>query len=175
MIVAVILRWLQTVCLGLWMGGLIAIGAMAAPAAFHVARVNGALAGNKTAQDALAGGIVGEALRHFNTLTDFCAIGAIAAGLLLLLRAHGDSRLPRLCAFGAIAATAVAFLITLYCQASLFPAMDLARGQSNMALFDTLHHRYEGLAHVQFPILLAGLLLIAIRDTPRRERVESPQ
>jgi hypothetical protein len=150
---------------------LVAIGALAAPAAFHVIRGSSALAGNTYLQNILAGGIVGEALDKFNILTDVCAVIIIVAGLLLLRHAH-DAPRARFCATASAAVTTVTLAITLYCQFSLFPTMIRLRTAGNMAAFDPLHHRYEALTNVQLPLLLVVALLSAIRDTPPRGHAE---
>ena len=61
------LRFAAVLALALWIGGLVAIGALAAPAAFDVLGVQGA--GGR----ALAGSVVGETLRRFNNVAYGCA------------------------------------------------------------------------------------------------------
>ncbi|MGI4787303.1 MAG: DUF4149 domain-containing protein, partial [Janthinobacterium lividum] len=77
------------IALALWLGGLVAIGALVAPTAFHVARAAPVLAGNLAAQNQLAGAVVGGSLRLFNFLCLGCAAVLLAANALLL---HHTSR-----------------------------------------------------------------------------------
>jgi len=58
----ILLRAGHTVALGLWLGGLVAIGALVAPTAFHLTRSLPALAGSASLQNAIAGGVVGGSL-----------------------------------------------------------------------------------------------------------------
>ena len=165
-------RWLNMVCLGLWLGGIIAIGALTAPTAFHIVRMNAALAGNTALQTSLAAGIVGEVLRKFNILSDVCAVVLLIANYLLLTGARGVPQGRRYTLAG-LALIVLTFGITLYLQFSLFPEMDLAQSQANKAVFDVLHHRYEFLAKLQFPLLLIVAFFAAVRDTPPRSNTQA--
>ncbi len=164
--VPVLARWLHTIALALWMGGLIAIGALVAPVAFHLVQINPVLGGNPSAQAALAGGIVGDSLRRFNVVCYACGGLLLLANGLLLARA-GLSRRHRVWTALALLVTLALAASALYLGLGLFPAMDSAQAQSNRTLFDTLHARYERVStHLQFPLLLALALLSALRDTP---------
>lgn len=161
----ILARWLHTIALGLWLGGLLAIGALVAPTAFGIVRLNPAFAGNPTLQAQIAGGIVGGSLRHFNVLCYACGALILVANALLW------PSLPR----AGRTWTALAMLVTLVLLATalyqgfgIFPAMDAAQAQGNKSLFDALHVRYEHLStQLQFPLLLALALLTALRDTVR--------
>jgi hypothetical protein len=72
------LRYAAVLALVVWIGGLIALGALAAPAAFEVLGARGAEG------RALAGSVVGETLRRFNLVTYVCA-----AVVLLSLMVRG--------------------------------------------------------------------------------------
>ena len=61
------LRFAAVLALVVWIGGLVTLGALAAPAAFEVLGARGA--GGRT----LAGSVVGETLRRFNVVTYGCA------------------------------------------------------------------------------------------------------
>lgn len=154
--------WLHTVALSLWLGGLIAIGALVAPTAFHIVHLNPAFAGNPTLQAQIAGGIVGDSLRHFNVLCYACGLLLIAANVLLW---PGLSRSHRLWAALSLGVSLVLLATALYQGFSLFPTLDTAQAQGNKAIFDFLHARYERLSiDLQFPLLLALALLAALRD-----------
>jgi uncharacterized membrane protein len=72
------LRYAAVLALVVWIGGLVTLGALAAPAAFEVLGARGAEG------RALAGSVVGETLRRFNLVTYVCA-----AVVLLTLTVRG--------------------------------------------------------------------------------------
>lgn len=167
--VPVLARWLHSVCLALWLGGLIAIGALVAPTAFHIVRMNPGLAGNSTLQTALAGGIVGGSLRLFNNLCYACGLLLLVTDFLLV------SFVPRRWTLACAALTAVLLATALYQGFSLTPSMDMAQQQGNLALFDRLHHRYEQISIAgQFPLLLLLAFCAALRDTRPVSRTAKP-
>lgn len=173
--VPILARWLHAIALSLWLGGLIAIGALVAPVAFHTVHINPALTGNATAQAALAGGIVGDSLRRFNVVCYACGGLLLLANGLLLARAGLSPRHRVWTAFALLVALALS-ASALYLGLGLFPALDSAQGQGNRTLFDSLHARYERIStHLQFPLLLALALLSALRDTPPLTLVPKPQ
>lgn len=156
-------KFLNIIGLSLWLGGLIAIGALVAPTAFSIVRVNPVFAGNATLQAQIAGGIVGGSLRHFNVLCYACGVLLILANILLWPNLN---RPGRIAAILSVAATVILLGTALYQGFSLFPTMDTAQAQGNMPLFDSLHHRYEALAiQLQFPLLLVLAALTAWRDS----------
>lgn len=156
----ILARWLHSVCLALWLGGLIAIGALVAPTAFHVVRINPALAGNTALQTTLAGGIVGGSLRLFVVLCYACGALLLVSDFLLV------PSVSRRWTLACVALTAVLLATALYQGLSLTPAMDMAQQQGNLLVFDRLHHRYEQISvAVQFPLLLLLALCAALRDT----------
>jgi hypothetical protein len=76
-------RWLYSVSLALWLGGLLAIGAFVAPTAFWVVRNNSFFIGKPALQAQIAGGIVGGSLRPFGVLCDVCAVLLLVSAALL--------------------------------------------------------------------------------------------
>ncbi len=158
-------RWLHTVALSLWLGGLVAIGAFVAPTAFRVVRANPAFAGHPDLQALIAGGIVGGSLRVFNIVCYVCASLLLLANGLLW---HSLSRAGRTWTLLAMLLTLLLLGTALYQGFSLFPALDTAQAQGNTPLFDALHARYEHLSiNVQFPLLLLLALIAASRDSVR--------
>lgn len=171
----ILARWLHTIALALWLGGLIAIGALVAPVAFQTVRANPALAGDAGAQAALAGGIVGDSLRRFNVVCYVCG-GLLLLANGLLLGRSGLGRRARLWTGFALLVSLGLLASALYQGFGLFPALDLAQRQGNRTLFDTLHVRYERIStHLQFPLLLALALLAALRDTAPTAAAPKPQ
>ncbi len=157
----VALRALHLLALALWLGGLVAIGALVAPTAFHVTRTAPALAGNLPQQNALAGAVVGGSLRLFCFLDLACAAVLLAANLLLLPRSSRRWT-------GACLGTTLVLLASTLCLAfGLTPAMDHAQAQGQMAAFDQMHHEYEQLSTLfQMPLLLLLVVFTALRDSP---------
>ena len=164
-------RWVHGVALSLWLGGVIGVGAFAAPAAFHVTRGHAALAGNFALQNDIAGAIVGEAFRHFNIL-------CIVSGVLMLLangalaRLSPDRRGRRLTLFSSVAIVILTGL-AVYLQYGLFPVIDTAKAQQQWPLFDRLHHLYVALTNAQMPLLLLAAWAAALRDTARTSPASS--
>jgi uncharacterized membrane protein len=154
----VLARFAHSLGLALWLGGLVAIGAVVAPTAFHVARTYPLLSGNHVAQAAVAGGIVGGSLRIFNWLCVFSLALMLAADLVAL---KARSRVGA----AGLAVTLILALSLGYQMLLLFPAMDAAQRANDMALFDSLHARYYAASvYLQLPLLLASALLAAVRQ-----------
>lgn len=161
----ILLRAAHAVSLGLWLGGLVAIGALVAPTAFHLTRSLPALAGDVPLQNAVAGGVVGGSLKLFNFLCDGCGVLLLACGLLLLPRS------PRRPALGCLVVSALLLLSSLGLGLGLTPALDAAQARGDLVSFDRLHHAYEQISSlVQMPLLLLLALLSAWRDTPPAAR-----
>lgn len=154
-----LLRTLHLLALALWLGGLVAIGALVAPTAFHAARSAPILAGHLPQQNALAGAVVGGSLRLFNFVSLACA-GVMLVAVLLLPA-------PRRWTGACLGTTLVLLASTLYLAFGLTPAMDLAQAQGRMADFDRMHHWYEQISTLfQMPLLLLLVVFTALRDSP---------
>lgn len=160
--VNVIARALHTIALGLWLGGLIAIGALVAPTAFHLTHFLPALAGDTALQNAVAGGVVGGSLKLFVVLCDVCGVLLLLTGAVLLRTT------PRRPALACLIVSGLLLLSSLYLGLSLTPALDAAQVRGDSATFDGLHHQYEQISSLgQMPLLLLLALLAAWRDTIR--------
>ena len=155
-------RTLHLFALALWLGGLVAIGALVAPTAFHAARTDPALTGHLPAQNALAGAIVGGSLRLFNIL---CLVSAaVLLASIFALRPSTDRRWTGAC----LAVTLLLLLSALYLTFGLTPALDAAQARGDLASFDKMHHGYEQVSTLfQFPLLLLLTVFTALRDTRR--------
>lgn len=155
------LRFAAAVALAVWVGGLIALGAVAAPSTFDVVAARQVAEGR-----ALSGAIFGEALRRFHLVAYAC--GAVIALTLLLRAALG----PRPLRFAwRVALTTVMLTATLYsglvvaaridaAQRSIGPgltASTLPEGDPRRAQFGRLHGQSSGL---QLVVLVAGLGLL---------------
>ncbi len=160
-LVPVLARTLHAVALSLWLGGLVAIGALVAPTAFHVTRTAPAFAGNLPLQNAVAGGVVGGSLHLFTFVCYGCGLLLLLANALLLRHARRRYVLASMAVTGLLLASA------LFLGLSLTPAMDAAQAQGDLTTFDRLHHLYEQISSVvQMPLLLLLALLGALRDAP---------
>jgi len=161
-VITIAARALHTIALGLWLGGLIAIGALVAPTAFHLTRSLPALAGNTALQNAVAGGVVGGSLKLFVVLCDVCGVLLLLTGAVLLRST------PHRPALACLVVSALLLLSSLYLGLSLTPALDAAQARNDFATFDGLHHQYEQISSlVQMPLLLLLAVLAAWRDTIR--------
>ena len=149
-------RWLVSLALCLWIGGLAFFGAIAAPAMFRVARAAG--------QGALAPQMVAAMLARFGVIL-------IACGLILLLgwvverRAveFGDRR-ERAWWWAQGAASLLMLGVALYLHTVLMPRIQamqapvLSGGDASVrAAFDVAHRSYGSLASLS---LYAGLLVL---------------
>ena len=162
--IPILARTLHTVALSLWLGGLVAIGALVAPTAFHVTRSAPAFAGNLPLQNAIAGGVVGGSLHLFTFLCYGCGVLLLLANALLLR--HARSRW----ALAAILVTCLLLGTALTLGLYLTPTMDAAQAHGDRTTFDRLHHLYEQVSSVvQMPLLLLLALFGALRDTPSKE------
>lgn len=162
-LVPILARTLHAVALSLWLGGLVAIGALVAPTAFHVTRTAAAFAGDLPLQNAVAGGVVGGSLHSFTFVCYACGILLLLANALLLRSTQPRWALAGMVVSGLLLCTA------LYLGLSLTPALDAAQARGDLTTFDRLHHQYEQVSSfVQMPLLLLLALLGALRDTAQR-------
>ena len=159
----ILARTLHLLALALWLGGLVAIGALVAPTAFHVTRTAPALAGNPAVQNALAGAVVGGSLKLFNFLCLACAAVLLASNLLLLPQA--SRRWTGAC----LVTTLFLLASTLYLAFDLTPALSLAQSRGDMADFDKMHHEYQHISTLfQLPLLLLLTGFTVLRETLHR-------
>ena len=163
-----LLRYAGLLALTIWVGGLVVLGAIAAPSVFNV------LAARHVPDDrVLAGAIFGETLRRFHLLSYGC--GAVLLGTLLARGVLG----PRPVRFALRLALAALMLVaTLYSglvvsaritalQTTIGAApSSLPDGDPRRAAFGRLHATSTGL--LMIPIL-GGLLLIfrELKDSSR--------
>lgn len=154
------LRYAGVLALTLWVGGLLALGAVAAPSTFDVLAARH-IADNRV----LAGAIFGETLRRFHLLSYGCAF--VLLGTLVLRGVLG----PRPVMFAArlvlvlamLAATAYAgFVVSariagVQAQIGAAAPSSLPEGDPRRVAFGRLHATATGLEMVP---ILGGLLLL---------------
>ena len=157
---SVFFRWLGTVALALWLGGLVGIGALVAPVTAHFLTAHPEL--DPTVKAQLLTAIVGGSLRVFNIVCDVCGV------LLLLSQWALWKQTPRRVAVTGLVVTLVLLASALYLGFGLFPQMDAAQSAGRMNEFDALHKRYEAFStQLQLPLLLVLAACFALRDTRR--------
>ena len=111
------LRFAAQLAAALWVGGLITLGAVAAPSIFDIVAARGVADGR-----VLAGAIFGESLRRFHLLSYAC--GAVLIGSLLLRAALG----PRPKQAGVRLAVAALMLAAALCSGlAVSPRIERAR------------------------------------------------
>jgi hypothetical protein len=153
------LRYAGLLALTLWVGGLVVLGAIGAPAIFDV------LAARHVASDrVIAGAVFGEILRRFHLLTYAC--GVVLLGTLLVRGVMGPRpimfALRLAIAFVMLIASAYSGLIVsakiARTQAEIGAApSSLAEGDPRRVAFGRLHAMSTGLAVVP---ILGGLFLL---------------
>ncbi|HEY3266088.1 MAG TPA: DUF4149 domain-containing protein [Armatimonadota bacterium] len=157
--ILILVNTIYHVCAALWIGSLIGIGAMAAPAAFQTL---GRGAGSP------AGIIIGEAFKWANTSSFACLAIMLAVGVFELSYRKRVNTKRLLMA--RLLLTGVALLIVLYLSQQLMPQMEIRRAIGDMASFDRMHRAYSDIARLE---VLLGVALIALTNAvnigPRRE------
>ena len=152
------LRFVAALTLVIWIGGILALGAIAAPSIFDV------LAGQPDGGRLLAGALFGEILRRFHLVS--YGAGALLLGSLLLRRVLGPA--PRRFAWRAgiaavmLSATAYSGLVVaariarIQAEIGVAPS-SLAAGDARRIEFGRLHGVSTGL---QLIPILGGLMLM---------------
>lgn len=153
-------RWMLTLSLAVWLGGLLAIGAIVAPVTAHYLDAHAVSAADPARRSELLTGIVGGSLRVFNPICCVCG------GLMLLSQLLLWRTMPRRVAVAGVVIVLLLLGSAIYLGQGLFPAMDAAQASGQMARFDLLHKRYEAVStQFQFPLLLILALLGAARGS----------
>ncbi|HZT40595.1 MAG TPA: DUF4149 domain-containing protein [Chthonomonadaceae bacterium] len=162
-ILPTILDTLHALALVLWLGGIVVIRAIVAPAAFHVTGLT----------KMQAGSVVGESLRRLGPAIEVCGIVMVAVQFLVRRR-YMRSRTLFLTDSVRQVLTLGALLLAEYGKYILFPALDAARAANNMVAFDQAHHLYSTLAMVQVWLLFAVAVLTAWLQLPRVTPAPAP-
>jgi hypothetical protein len=149
-------------CAGLWIGAIIGVGALAAPAAFQ--NLDGIVRDGSP----VAGYVVGAALRRLNSVSVvFLAIMFAVALFELFYRQRRNA--TRLMVVRLLLVLG-AFLLTLYLGQLMMPAMEMARAQMQTGAFDRMHAQYKSVGWIQVLLgTLAIVLTSAINIGPRRD------
>lgn len=153
---AVILSVVYQVCLSVWLGGAVVLGAVGAPVVFRLAREQGQTHQGMPLYD-FAGRATGTMFGRFNWVVLVC-------GALLLLTGCIHARRAGLCVSrtrAQLALTGLAWLIAAWVTFGLYPQMVTAREAGQMAAFDAMHHTYTTAFSAQVLLLLTGMVLTA--------------
>src|SRR6476469_2331930 len=137
---AILGHWLHGLAFALWFGGILAIGGLAAPAAFRANRQ-------------FAGAVVVDSFGKLHTVSFVCAAIMLAA-TWAEWRVRSDQ--ARRWLFTRAVLTAAALALGLYLGARLFPTMLHLRALDRKADFDQLHLLYREITQVQLWLLAAG-------------------
>ncbi len=161
--ILVVFGTLHALAHALWFGGVIAIGALVAPAIAHVLHHPPPQLNPDILKTTLTTGIIGEALRHFNIVCYVCGVLMIVASLTEATVVPGGVAKTLTLARAAIAAVLLA--TAFYLGMVLTTHMDALLAARNMAMFDDLHKQYENIVILgQTPLLLIVPLLTALRN-----------
>ncbi|MGE0393831.1 MAG: DUF4149 domain-containing protein [Vicinamibacterales bacterium] len=158
----VVIRFLHSLALAVWLGGIAVLGAVVAPATFQVLQANDAARGR-----VLAGAVFGTVLDRFQIVAYVCAAVVLVT---LAAMARVTTRRSDVLVRGAIAAAMLA--ITLFMGVRLYPEVDrvqatigagvspstLEAGDPRRIRFDTLHARSTRLMQLN---LVGTLILLA--------------
>lgn len=179
------LKWIRAgqvlllVGVALYVGGMMALGAIAAPEIFSTLRRSHASTpewqGLPDAAQQLGGEVFGNVLQRF-AFMEWACLGLMLAGMLLQLRWPRWKGCWGAARWGLLA---VLLLLAGYDQALLTPAVwhqrtvwrqslrqDPAAAEGHRATFDALHRRSEMLGQAKVYLLLAMLGLVAWRSVP---------
>ena len=149
-----LLSALHQLAIALWLGGMLALGALAAPAVFGAAKQAGDTHWGTPLYN-FAGAAMGEAFRRYNGL-------AMAAGLIAAAAGLGYGYLAGLCPIRLrvrAGLTAAAWAVTAWQALVLYPQMLAVRNSGQMDAFDAMHKTYASAGHAQ-ALLLMGVLLL---------------
>jgi hypothetical protein len=149
------LHSLHQVLLSLWLGGILVLGAIAAPGVFGAAKAAGHTQRGMPLYT-FAGVAMGDVFERFAAMI-------MVVGLLLAVVGVAYGQLAGVCRRRTIAravVVVVAWGLTAWMAFGVFPQMDTARELKNMALFDSLHDLSSNVFKVQ-ALLLLGVAAIS--------------
>jgi uncharacterized membrane protein len=164
---AIVLSCLHLLALSVWMGGIMVLGAVAAPAVFGTARRAGDVERGMPLYD-FAGTIMTEVFRRFGW-------AALVAGAVMLAAGLGYGLLARLCRrrlAARAACTGLAWGIAAALTFVLFPRMMEAQAAGRFDLFDGMHRAYSSGFQAQLLLLLGAAALTGWLHLDRSSRRE---
>lgn len=166
---ATFFHWIHQLGLTLWLGGILTVGAVVAPAVFGQAKAAGDTHAGMPLYD-FASQIMNVAFGRFNGVI-------LAAGVLMLVGGLGSGMLTPICRRGVIGRavlTAGAWAVAGWLSFSLYPAMMAAKAAGQADVFMTMHKTYNSGFMVQLVCLLAVAALTAWLEAGKRITQETP-
>lgn len=146
-----ILCWLHQVALSVWLGGIVVVGAVAAPGVFRTAKAQGHTDMSFPLYR-FAGEALGEVFRRFNYVVLAAAMVMLLAGLAYGALAGFCPRRIGVRAVLTLLAGGIALWVTLV----LYPELIRLRDSGQMTTFDQIHRTYSSAFQAQL-ILLFGV------------------
>jgi hypothetical protein len=160
--VLITLNSVFTICAGLWMGAILGVGAVAAPAAFQ------ALEGMDRGGTPVAASVVAASLRRLDAVSVVLLSVMLAVGVFETFY-RKRNHTARMLALRALLVV-ISMLITVYLARMLTPEMLRQQAQPHTELFQQLHAQYRGLAWIQILIgAVTVVMTMAANIGPRRD------
>jgi uncharacterized membrane protein len=172
-VAVIVLQWLHQVALSLWLGGMLVLGAIGAPAVFRVAKDAGHTDWSMELYR-FAGTATGIAFGRFNYL----ALAACGVMLLSGLAYGALAGFPRKALVLRAALTLAAGAVVVWLAFWMFPEMLALRAQGRMAAFDQLHRTYSAAYQAQALLLFVVIGLtgwLHLRHVPVGKPSEAPE
>jgi uncharacterized membrane protein len=172
-VAVILLQCLHQVALSLWLGGMLVLGAIGAPAVFRAAKDAGHTDWSMELYR-FAGTATGLAFDRFNYL----ALAACAVMLVSGLAYGALAGFPRKALVLRAALTLVAGAVVVWLAFWMFPEMLALRAQGRMAAFDQLHRTYSAAYQAQALLLFVVIGLtgwLHLRAVPAAESTAVPE
>lgn len=166
---ALALNWLHQIALSVWLGGIVVVGAVAAPAVFRTAKAQGHTDMSQPLYR-FAGEALGEVFRRFNYVVLVAAALMLLAGMTYGLLAGFRPRWVAVRALLTLLAAGIAVWVTF----ALYPELIRLRDSGEMTPFDQIHRTYSTAFQVQLVLLLAVAGLTGWMHLTRPSGPEAP-
>jgi hypothetical protein len=166
---ASVLHWAHQIGLTLWLGGILIIGAVLAPAVFGQARALGDTHAGTPLYD-FASQVMNVAFGKFNLVV-------LTSGVLMLVGGVGSGLLSGLCRRGVLGRamlTLGAWAVAAWLAFSLYPQMMDAKAAGQVDVFKSMHKTYNMGFMIQLFALLAISGLTAYLEAGKRVTQEDP-
>jgi hypothetical protein len=167
---ATVLHWVHQIGLMLWLGGILIIGAVLAPAVFGQAKAAGDLHADTPLYD-FASQVMNVAFGKFNGIV-------LGSGLVMLIGGVGSGLLSQLCRKGTwlrAGLTLIAWGIAAGLAFTLYPQMLAAKAAGQAEAFRAMHKTYNLGFMAQLFLLLAISGLTAYLEAGKRVTPEASQ
>lgn len=163
------LQWLHQIALSLWLGGILIVGAVVAPAVFRTAKAQGHTDMSQPLYR-FAGEAMGEVFRRFNYVILAAAAVLLVTGIAYGFLAGLSRRRVTMRAVLTLLAAGVAVWVTF----ALYPELVRLRTSGEMVTFDQMHRTYSTAFQAQL-LLLLGVTALTGWMHLGRERSSLPE